>query len=216
MTPPLTLERWLDLATHGLAPEAASRVRREYADAFHDAHDAGERDVVAGWGDPHRVNRELRPVHLTGRETRALHPGYAPTWAGLRRALGEDLFLFGLVVGDALWDTWQGATVPWGRFALLLSGLLMLTLARWLSVSRLDAGRWRALSYWALQAKTGLLLYWLWGLWELRTVWKNFRLPAELSADVLLPLACLVLAFGHLWSLPTALRAAAKLEGEAA
>lgn len=86
----MTLDRWLEIATHGLAPADATRVRREYTGAFHDAHDAGERDVVAGWGDPHRVNRDLRRVHLTTREARALHPGYAPTLAGLGQALRED------------------------------------------------------------------------------------------------------------------------------
>lgn len=214
----MTLERWLEIATHGLAPSAASRVRREYADAFHDAHDAGERNVLAGWGDPHRVSRELRRVHLTTREARALHPGYAPTWAGLRQALGEDSALLVGLLGFAAWNALRGdADGTGGRVLAAFALLLLLTLARWGLVSRLlDAVRWRAVSHWILQAKTGLLAVWVWGLWGLRDVWSNFRLPTRLSMDVIVPLMCLTLCFVHLFTLTVALRAAHKLEGEAA
>lgn len=213
----MTLERWLEIATHGLAPSAASRVRREYTNAFHDAHDAGERDVLAGWGDPHRVGRELRRVHLTTREARALHPGYVPTWGGLRRALGEDLGFIVSLLGIVLWHTWQGDPLDSARLGAVVGILLLLPLLRWVLVSRLSRWpRWRTAALWTLQVKTGLLAAWLWSLWALRDVWSSFRLPAALNWEVAVPLLCFALCLGHLWTLPTALRAAAKQEGEAA
>lgn len=69
MTP---LDRWLDTATHGLAPEAARRVGSEYRAAYQDATDAGEVDVLAAWGDPLVVNRQLRHLHLTTTDLRWL------------------------------------------------------------------------------------------------------------------------------------------------
>ena len=82
----MTPEHWLNIATHGLALEAAARVRAEYLAHLEDALEAGEsaEAVLREWGDPHTANRELSKAHLTTREARYLPAGYAPTAAGAR------------------------------------------------------------------------------------------------------------------------------------
>lgn len=222
----MTLERWLEIATHGLAPAAASRVRREYADAFRDAYDAGERNVLAGWGDPHRVNRELRRVHLTTREARALHPGYAPTWAGLRQALGEDL---GFVVGIWLYELVLNPGSTSGAERWVASGAIVLVAAlRWLIVSRLsERVRGRAVAHWLLQPFTVALVLLAWtvaqavltGLvlprtWE--ATWRLLPWGDGLAFGLLMTLLVGWVIVRHLLRLPHSLRAAAKLEGETA
>ncbi|MCP2014330.1 hypothetical protein L1280_001467 [Deinococcus sp. HSC-46F16] len=220
----MTLERWLEFATRGLAPAAAERVRREYAAAFEDAQAAGEwpYEILAGWGDPHRVGRELRRVHLTEQEARALHPGYAPTWAGLRQALGEDL---GFIVGPALIVTLQmvrgeAGSAPafwgWAGIVLLLTGL------RWLVVSRLASRvRWRVVASWLLHPWTvlsGLLVgITVASLKSGREPLGGLRPgPDATLLEYVFILGLALLPLSHLLRLPTSLRAAAKQEGETA
>lgn len=69
----MTLDQWLDSATHGLSPESAARVRTEIQQHCEAARDAGDAAVDA-LGDPQAANRQYRKVLLT--ETEAL---LAPT-----------------------------------------------------------------------------------------------------------------------------------------
>ncbi|ADY25712.1 hypothetical protein Deipr_0550 [Deinococcus proteolyticus MRP] len=153
----MTPEHWLNIATHGLALEAAARVRAEYLAHLEDALEAGEsaEAVLREWGDPHTANRELSKAHLTTREARYLPAGYAPTWAGLGRALGEDavpLLLFALT---ALAELRSGETAI--TLALLLA-IVAAALLRWLVLSRqMLAARGRATLYWLLSFPTVLM-----------------------------------------------------------
>lgn len=153
----MTPEHWLNVATHGLAPEAAARVRAEYLAYLEDALEAGQgtEAVLREWGDPHTANRELSKAHLTTREARYLPAGYAPTWAGLGRALGEDavpLLLFALT---ALAELRSGETAI--TLALLLA-IVAAALLRWLVLSRqMLAARGRATLYWLLSFPTVLM-----------------------------------------------------------
>lgn len=209
----MTLERWLEIATHGLAP-APAELRQEYMAAFADAQDAGEwpHDVLAGWGDPHRVGRELRRIHLTDREARALHPGYAPTLAGLGQALREDGAFIGGVLAAGMVEDGQVHLERWS----IICVLLLPPLLRWLIVSRLgERVLWRVAVSWLLHRATVLGAALLWIVWERGLPARP--LQADLTGwEVLIGTLCLSYAAYHLYRLPTSLRAATKLKGETA
>jgi len=210
----MTLDRWLEIATHGLAPAPAERVRQEYAAAFADAQEAGEwpYDVLAGWGDPHRVNRELRRVHLTTREARALHPGYAPTLAGVGRALQEDA---GFAVAFVVFGFLSGGTVTADRWAMS-AALLLSSCLRWLVVSRLsERVPWRAAASWFLHRGTVFGAALLWLVWE-SGVTRRAPLAELVGQDLVYGALLLAYAAYLLHRLLTSLHAAHKLQGEAA
>ena len=133
---PMTPEHWLNIATQGLAPAPAQRVRAEYLAHLEDAWGAGEGPaaVLRAWGDPHAVNRELRRAHLTTRETRYLPAGYAPNWSGLGRAVSEDGVVLGVFGYRAIPDAWRGEASP-VALTLILGSVLLAGL-RWWVLSR--------------------------------------------------------------------------------
>ena len=69
-----SLNAWLDVACRDLYPQARERVRRDYLSAYADAREAGETEILAAWGDPRRVNRELRRTFLTVQDMQLLQP----------------------------------------------------------------------------------------------------------------------------------------------
>ena len=155
----MTLDQWLDIATQRLARPAQIRVCREYRDAYQDAVDAGQTDILAIWGDPHRINHELRKVHLTTRDIRLIHPGYARTFQGWRQAVLEDV---GIVGFAWLVTLFRHEPLQAQDFWLLLCVILLATL-RWALVVRLNHRiQWRALVQGVLQPLTLMCLFFFW------------------------------------------------------
>lgn len=161
----MTPEHWLNIATYGLAPQSAQRVRAEYLAHLEDALDAGESvaEVLAEWGDPHRANAELEKAHLTTREARYLPAGYALSLRGLREALWEDvsIFVLWLIMLLPLEGSGEGS----GIFSVLGLSLLA-TFLRWLTLSRPFSPYARAWFHWLLQPMTIAVFYVLPGGWE--------------------------------------------------
>lgn len=211
---PMTPEHWLNIATHGLARAAAARVRAEYLAHLEDALDAGESasDVLREWGDPHRANRELSLAHLTAREARYLPAGYAPSWAGLGKALGEDAAVLAVWVYRAVQDTVQG------ELSAAVFGLLGLTLCaivlRWLALSRRAfSPQARALLHWLL-SPVSLALLLIVGLLTWEGGWSG--VAEEIGRGEWPMLLALSYALYHFSRLLTALSAARKAEAQAA
>jgi len=78
------LDRWLDRATLGLAPDSAAQVRREILDHYESAREAAQSDgaaadaeaaAVASLGSPRAANCQYRKVLLTAGEARMLRSG---------------------------------------------------------------------------------------------------------------------------------------------
>jgi len=218
MTPPTEARtpadrHWLDIATHGLTPEAAARVQTEYLTHQHDALDAGEPDagLQTTWGDPHAVNRALRRAHLTRREAALLPSGYAPGWPGLRAALIEDsAFLCGvLCVGLA--DLIRGEAVQPLLLGVIL-GLLTAVLLRWRLLSRpVPHVAARAALFWTLKPITLVALLMLAGLLH-TLVTEGFGPVLAFVQDPAWGPALMTLYFGyHALNLLRAVAAARKL-----
>jgi hypothetical protein len=66
----MKFEAWLATATHGLAPDAAERIRLEIGDHYHSALAAGASSAQAltTLGDPQQANRDYRRVFLTEKQ----------------------------------------------------------------------------------------------------------------------------------------------------
>lgn len=208
---PLTPHVWLDIATYGLADAAKVRVRAEYLAYLEDAGEAGEsaEDVLREWGDPHRANDTLRKAHLTVNETGLLHPGYALSAAGWRRAVFEEgeagrtgmvllLPLLFNVVSTALRLPASGGVV-----VALLVALLVPTL-RWLVIAGLRLGGVaRVLVAWLLSALGAMSVLMAGAFW--------WRWDAVRSDGLSLGLAAALLLLWF-WRLRAALRALHKVE----
>ncbi|GGI78737.1 hypothetical protein [Deinococcus wulumuqiensis] len=141
---PLSPPLWLEIATHGLAPQAAERVRAEHLAHLDDAVDAGEsvEDVLREWGDPHRANDAFRKAHLTVTDRGLLHPGYALSAAGWRRAVFEEgeAGRAGMVILLTLLFTVLNATLhlpPAAGVAAALLIVLLVPTLRWLVIAGL-------------------------------------------------------------------------------
>ncbi|MHA0035670.1 hypothetical protein [Deinococcus sp. PESE-13] len=147
----MTPEHWLNIATHGLAPQSSVRVRAEYLAHLEDALDTDESvvEVMAEWGDPHRANAELKKAHLTTREARYLPAGYAPTWTGLEKAIKEDALILGIWTASLVRDVLRQDFSP--AALLPLGGGAALLLLRWLLLSRgAYSPKVRAFLWWLL------------------------------------------------------------------
>ncbi|QFP77489.1 hypothetical protein [Deinococcus sp. AJ005] len=137
------LQRWLDTATHTLAPSATQRIQDEYRSAFADAQAAGDTNILAAWGDPRRVNRELRRVHLTVADMKVLSAIAPSPWGaatkgwfvqkiwwstplliGIYGLLGYkafDLTWFQALAGSTLFGVVFAAGLLWGERQTTLS-----------------------------------------------------------------------------------------------
>lgn len=147
----MTPEHWLNIATHGLAPQSGERVRTEYLAHLEDALEAGESvmAVLTEWGDPHRANAELKKAHLTTREARYLPAGYAPTPTGLGKAFQEDALILGLWSAALIRDLLSNDFSPAGLGLLGVAGLVISL--RWFFLSRGHySQRVRAFIWWLL------------------------------------------------------------------
>lgn len=199
---PLTPELWLEIATYGLAPEAAARVRAEHLAHLEDALAAGEakRDVLREWGDPHRAGDTFRKAHLTTTDASLMHPGYALSAAGWRRAVLEEgelgrsgvflllpmlfsllqaLFSPGLAVVGALCLAFVVPTSRWLVIAGPQLGGAARVVAAWLLsgwgsafLLTLAGVLWKP-DYWGATLGPGLLL--LFGLPWLWRLWAGLR-----------------------------------------
>ena len=211
---PLTPELWLNIATHGLASQAEERVRAEYLAYLEDALEAGESRaaVLAEWGDPHRANAELKKAHLTTREARYLPPGYASSWVGFGRALGEDAVILGVWIYKAMQDFLRGEATA---FITILFGLTLLAIvARWFVLSRhAFTPQVRALLHWLLRPiSIGLVIMFAFLVWKGQGLAEMRELLGEG------PLGFIVVGFMvyHFSRLLTGLSAARKSETQAA
>lgn len=206
-------QHWLDIATHGLTPEAAARVQDEYLTHQHDALDAGEpdADLQATWGDPHPVNRALRRAHLTRREAALLPSGYAAGWPGLRAALVEDSAFLGGVLCFGLADLIRGEAVQSLLLGVIL-GLLTAVLLRWRLLSRpFPHVAARAALFWTLKPITLVALLMLAGLLHTLAT-KGFGSVLAFVRDLAWGPALMTLYFGyHALNLLRAVVAARKL-----
>lgn len=142
---PLTPKLWLEIATHGLAPQAAERVRAEHLAHLDDAVDAGEsvEDVLREWGDPHRANDAFRKAHLTVTDRGLLHPGYALSAAGWRRAVFEESE-FGrsgvVVLLPMLFSLFREFFTPNVALMSVLGLVLVVPTLRWFLIAALRLG----------------------------------------------------------------------------
>lgn len=138
MNPEYTLQSWLSTATRGFFPETQERIRAEYTAAFEDARAAGETDIVLGWGDPRRVNKELRRTYLTVQETELFQAVDVPMLrrrkskkATSKRLNSGDFIAMGVLICIFAWVSYAafGASIyAVLLFAALLSQLPMLVL----------------------------------------------------------------------------------------
>jgi hypothetical protein len=144
------LERWLAVATRGLAEEAATRVREEIVDHVIEgvedevAGGAGSEEalteVLAGLGDPERVGRSLRRTNLRRWEAEMIgkiaEP--LPRWVLVLYLLGLPAYVVANV-GAVI----RGGSV--GFFAAGLVAMVLGTVARFSLARRLARdGRLRA------------------------------------------------------------------------
>lgn len=208
---PLSPKLWLEIATHGLAPQAAERVRAEHLAHLDDAVDAGEsvEDVLREWGDPHRANDAFRKAHLTVTDRGLLHPGYALSAAGWRRAVFEEgeAGRAGMVILLPLLFTVLNATLhlpPAAGVAAALLIVLLVPTLRWVVIAGLrPSGAARVVAVWLFSAP-GTIMALLLGVFWWR--WDSGQ-PDGLGLGVVA--ALLLLWFWRLWA---GLRALHKVE----
>ena len=212
----MTPERWLAIATHGLAPQAEERVRAEYIAYLEDALEAGENVecVLAQWGDPHRANTELMRAHLTLREARYLPVGYAPNWTGLGKAFQEDVLILGWWTAALIWDLLNKEFSPAGLGLLGMAGLVISL--RWFFLSRGHYSQSvRAFIWWLLTPLhligLGMLSFLGWSLTR-----NGLEVWTELSSGWWGYLLLLAVSGYYTSRLFTALAAARKADAQAA
>ena len=206
---PLTPKLWLEIATQGLAPQAAERVRAEHLAHLDDAVDAGEsvEDVLREWGDPHRANDAFRKAHLTVTDRGLLHPGYALSAAGWRRAIFEESE-FGrsgvVVLLPMLFSLFREFFTPNVALMSVLGLVLVVPTLRWLVIAGLRlSGAARVVAAWLFSAPVTIMALFLGVFW-----WRwDSGQPDGLGLGVVA--AFLLLWFWRLWA---ALRALHKVE----
>lgn len=200
LPPPLsgamTPEHWLNVATHGLAPEPAARVQAEYLAHLEDALEAGETEshVLREWGDPHRANDAFCRAHLTVSDAGMLHPGYALSAAGWRRAVTEEIDGWLIPLFSVFLNQVAGSFVR----ALCGAGVILLLVPtiRWLLIAGLRlSGAARVVTAWLISSWGAALT--LVGLFI-----RKFDLPVGPAAAALA-----LLSLPWLWRLWAALRA---------
>lgn len=193
---PLTPQLWLDIACYGLAPASAARVRAEHLAHLEDALEAGETEsqVLREWGDPHRANDAFCRAHLTVSDAGMLHPGYALSAAGWRRAVAEEID--GWVI--PLFGVFLNQVAGWFVRALCGAGVILLLVPtiRWLLIAGLRlSGAARVVTAWLISSWGAALT--LVGLFI-----RKFDLPVGPAA-----VALALLSLPWLWRLWAALRA---------
>ncbi|SEJ88793.1 hypothetical protein SAMN04488058_12915 [Deinococcus reticulitermitis] len=174
---PMTPEHWLEIATHKLAPEAATRIRAEHLAHLEDALRAGETAEAAlrEWGDPHAANDAYCKAHLTVRDAELLHPGYALSAAGWRRAVFEEgeWGRSGMaIVLPLMFTLLRGFFTPSVAVLSLLAVAFAVPTLRWLLVAGLRLGGVsRVLAAWLLSGWSSLVMLLGLTLWQMPEKW---------------------------------------------
>lgn len=214
LQPPRTVAEWLEVATDGLTPEAAHRVRHDYLNHLQDTlaaqPDLTHTDILRRWGSAHTTNRELRRTHLTVRDARRLPPRHLSLGGSLWSASAP---VAGLTVA-ALPDLRRGEAVT--PFLLSVGILTALALLRWWVLSRPLPPTRRAAAYWLTEPLSGALTASLVAaLWFLHT---GTLTPDRLIAWTREPAFWVALSFlsFHIWRLSLAVNASRKLGAEKA
>lgn len=108
-------EQWLNAALSGLAPRVQERLRAEYQAHLLDMHEAGEPDwaIEGAFGDPQKLNRELKERYLTEYEAKVLASRSRlwtkqTPWIPLRMAGvgGLAMWLLNSFFGGRPWHLW--------------------------------------------------------------------------------------------------------------
>lgn len=134
-------DQWLSTALAGLAPRVQARLRSEYLAHMLDMQEAGEPDwaIQAAFGDPVKLNRELKEKYLTDWEA-GLLVNRSRWWS--ERAVWTPLLLAGVGVPLVRFLNTVLAGHPWALWWLpVLVGmggtLWLLHLRRTLTANRL-------------------------------------------------------------------------------